>query len=114
MKQTNVEKYDGELKPNTVNFSENYNGKLNCHYFTTIRSVSKANYFLLRIGEMFEVTLRHQPFCKVLLKDANVIALDKISPELMLIDTGTSRYSDLLAKFNIVEQCVLCLFERIG
>jgi len=121
MAQTDIRKYDeGKPMENKVKFSHNWNmfadtgGKLNCKFFTTIRKPEIYSYYEQRIGEIFDVLLDEKLYCKALLRDATLTAIEKISPELLVMDTGTIDYKNLFEKFHVYDQCVLLLFERVN
>jgi hypothetical protein len=120
MGQTDIRRYGEEIQmENKIKFSHNWNewkgegGKLKCKFFSTIRKPELFNYYEPRIGEVFDVMLNDVLYCKALLKDANLTSLTKITPELVIVDTGTKDYKALFEKFHVIDQCVLLLFERV-
>jgi hypothetical protein len=120
MPQTNIRKYnEGKPMENVIKFSHNWNkfsddsGKLNCKFFTTIRKPEVFSYYEQRVGELFEIFLNSNFFGKALLRDATLTALKKITPELLVLDSGTVDYKTMFEKFQVFDQCVLLLFERV-
>lgn len=53
----------------TIKFMENWNNKLNCSYFTTIRLYTKEkfNYYTDNLGNKFNVLLQGKKYCKAIL-----------------------------------------------
>jgi hypothetical protein len=77
---------------NKINFAKNYNNKLNCDYFTTIRLFKEEKwikYFNWKNNEnIISITLNDEEVCK-----AQVVSLHKgrlllFSPEVLIQDTG--------------------------
>lgn len=73
----------------TIHFSYNWNNKLDCNIFTTIRIYNKQKHY---IGAQFNITwqfeketIELEPRQIVLL---NTFTLDKFTPGMALIDTG--------------------------
>lgn len=119
--QTDIRKYTGGeiIESNVIKFSHNWNmfgdlgGKLNCKYFTTIRKPEVFGFYEQKVGEVFIMELDGKDIGKALLKDATLTSVDKITPELLVLDTGTTDYKKLFEKFHVINQCVLLLFEKI-
>lgn len=114
--QKKLARYEGEVKsPNYIKFAKNWNNKLDCPFFTTIRNVEKSNYYELRVGERFDVLLNGKKHCVALLKDVNILDFkDVTTPEIFVIDTGEMNYMDLFKKFKLKDIFCLLLFERVG
>jgi len=115
MNQKKLARFEEEKQnPNYINFSKNWNKKLDCDFFTTIRNVEKASYYQLRVKEKFEVRVNRKRYCDAILKDATVIKFNEVkTPELFVIDTGEMNYMDLFRKFKLGDTFTLLLFERI-
>lgn len=114
MGQIDIRKYqEGKIEENKIKFSHNWNSKLNCKFFTTIRKPDVFSYYEQRIGEIFNVILNDEILCKALLRDATLTSLNKITPELLVLDAGTVDYKKMFERFHVVDQCVLLLFEKI-
>ncbi len=67
-----------------LNFSYNWNNKLDCFVFTSIR-LATGKY---RLGETYQVFLKGSHYCNVKLIDVAVITLDKLKPWIAYLDTG--------------------------
>ena len=113
--QKKLERFEGEThKSNYINFAKNWNKKLDCDFFTTIRNVDKASYYQLRVNEIFEIRLNKKKYCDAVLKDANVVKFSEVkTPEIFVIDTGEMNYIDLFKKFKLGDTFVLLLLKRI-
>jgi len=110
----NLSKFQaGEPKPNVVKFSENWNNKLDCDFFTTIRKPDNFAYYSSRIGETFDVMLDGVKHSEAILLDSAMIDIGDITPELLVLDTGTMEYKTLFEKFGIKDKAVFCLFKKI-
>jgi len=116
MTQSNLEKFkSGDLKPNIVKFSHNWNRKLDNGFFTTIRKPEvHFKYYSLRLNEKFDVLLNGKLYCQAMLLDSNVKSIDEITPELLVLDTGTTDYKKLFERFGVKTDCCLLLFKRLG
>ena len=113
MTNKNLKAYTfGVLEPRIVNFSHNWNSKLDCPYFTTIRNAKTHAYYSAHVHETFVVNLNGKEHCRAKLISAELVKLEEIRPELLVLDTGTIDWSDLFKKFNVVDWCVLLLFKR--
>lgn len=113
VKQDNLQKYEsGKTKPNIVNFSHNWNKKLDGTFFTTIRNVMTHAYYTQRLQELFIVNLNKKFHCRARLLSAELMELDKITPDLLVLDTGTRDWKTLFERFHVIDRCTLLLFER--
>lgn len=70
-----------------IDFSENWNNKLNCTYFTTIRLHNPKKYIVSQKNTTF---LKKIPISNVLVVDVAVVTFDKIKPWVKMQDTGLS------------------------
>lgn len=114
MKQNYLSKYNtGSAKPNVVKFSHNWNKKLDCQFFTTIRNTKSYPYYSQRELEIFQVMLNDEFYCRARLISVDVQRLDELTPALLVLDTGTKDWRELFRKFHVVDACTLLLFERI-
>lgn len=102
-----------------VKFSHNWNNKLNCKVFTTIRSFSenKLNYYQSAIGKEFSVELNGKHFCRAKLLIVEHMQLDEIPDALKCMDTGLSSHIEafeLFRKFGIesYQRALILTFMR--
>ena len=108
------------IKLKRIDFSHNWNGKLDNEFFTTIRKfmVDKLRYYHGSIGETFGVFLNGEKVCEARLEIADLFKLnrsniyDKI---IVMLDTGLphEKAFDLLAKFGCEHEGILLLFKRL-
>lgn len=70
---------------NKLEFSTNWNKKLNCKCFTTIRLHNPQKYF---IGEVFAIMLNEKNVGFAKLKDLKQIKIDEINNFMSFLDTG--------------------------
>lgn len=68
-----------------LDFHYNWNGKLSCNSFTTIRLHNPAKYF---VGQVFEVRLNKSTFGFYRVHQVKSITLPQISDWIALLDTG--------------------------
>jgi len=99
-----------------INFSYNWNNKLDCKYFTSIR---KSNRY--KVGERYEVSLKGRPIKVVRCLAQKMVTLESITPEECWIDTGYSKTEtiNILMKMHPVAVATytpfyLMHFETIG
>ena len=71
-----------------IKFSQNWNGKLNCTAFTTIRLHNPQKH---QIGQYYEI--QHNSHTKGIAKliDIETFTIDKINERVAYLDTGYSR-----------------------
>jgi hypothetical protein len=88
-----------------INFDKNYNNKLNCDYFTTIRlyELEKVKKWGRYFGssKTVEVTLNKKHFCFAVIERMDIMTLNQIMQNEFLFscDTGLDIYStDTLLK----------------
>lgn len=77
-----IEKFD------TINFSYNWNSKLNCSAFTTIRVKNDKKY---QMGKVYQISLADKPLkhCKIIA--IQYFLLKNLNEFMAQIDTGYSR-----------------------
>lgn len=68
-----------------INFSYNWNNKLDCKYFTTLRLTKKYN-----INDKIEISLKNKTICKGTIIDKKAFGYNKINNFIAGIDTGYS------------------------
>lgn len=90
---------------NKIKFQHNWNRKLDCPYFTTIRkwTVEKERYYRGLIGKRFSVFLNGSKKRHATLLHARNSTTDSVDNELLLIDTGMERKKalELFRNFGI-------------
>lgn len=70
---------------NKLEFSTNWNKKLNCKCFTTIRLHNPQKYF---IGEVYAIILNNKTIGFAKLKDLRQIKISEITNFMSFLDTG--------------------------
>lgn len=101
-----------------INFSYNWNNKLDCKCFTTLRLSNHNKY---RTGLEYEVHLKNQRIKNARIVEIKVFTLDKINEFISRIDTGYSKeetikiinrmYPDTIN--NVGRSFMLILFETV-
>jgi len=95
------------MKPK-IKFSKNWNNKLNQEYFTTIRKFSKDkyNYYLMKMGDVFDVVLANKKIGKAKLVLLETYKFKELSHALVMVDTGMMFYEaeDVFRKFGIEDE----------
>jgi len=69
-----------------INFSYNWNNKLDCKFFTSIRNSDRY-----QIGERYEVSLKGRPIKIVKCVGKKAVTVQSITQEECWIDTGYSK-----------------------
>ena len=72
----------------TINFSYNWNNKLDCKSFTTLRLSNRNKY---KIGETYSVSIKNQIKKNVVIIDIKTIWLHEINDFIAYLDTGYSK-----------------------
>lgn len=106
---------DGAMSGVSIKFSHNWNGKLRCDYFTTIRrwTPEKEAYYRSCVGKPIEVNLKgvRQNFSE--LRSVVVMKYSEISFLIKILDTGSERPDEIFKQFNIAgEDAVLLLLLK--
>lgn len=73
--------------PKNIKFSTNWNNKLDCKCFTTIRLNNDKKY---RVGEIYDIYLNEKYLGKAELIEKRKIHLQKINNFIAYLDTGYS------------------------
>lgn len=98
-----------------INFNENYNNKLNCTYYTTIR---KKNYEKYKIGNVYQITLNDKFLHKSVLVGIKYIDINiKNSPDFYIeLDTGMNEpdFSKLFEELGLDGYCMILLLRKIN
>jgi len=107
---------------NIINFEENFNKKLDCDIFTTIRKTNRAKYesYLLRTGEKFNITLNNEFYCLAKLIKVDHEKYSKMNDYLLVLDSGMTNFvsiNTLMKKYglrSIDDNMIILTFERIN
>ena len=78
----------------TINFDENYNNKLNCVYFTTIRRGTPEHIeeYTRGLGKHWNILLQGKKFCIATLIDVHLYSsILMVDTQLLVLDTGRRR-----------------------
>ena len=75
------------MQKDIINFSTNWNNKLDCMAFTTIRLKNSAKY---QIGKKYEIHLKNTLKKRARIEDIKTIYFDQINQYIAYIDTGYS------------------------
>lgn len=81
-----------------INFSKNWNNKLNCFFFTTIRPVSEK----YKSGERFDIRINDVFYCYADLIEIKTLTISQITERnYNILDSGlnASEFYDLMSKF---------------
>ncbi len=76
--------YTKAQQMDTIKFSNQWNGKLKCKVFTTIRLKS----FKYQIGKTFRIELNGEYIGKATIKGMRILQLNKINEFISLLDAG--------------------------
>ena len=79
---------DKKMKP--LNFLENYNNKLNCNAFTTMRINKRLSSHIMQ-DKVVEINLKGEFFCYADVVDFCRFTLKELPKMICFIDTGMSR-----------------------
>ncbi len=103
--------------PVQIKFAHNWNNKLECKLFTTIRNwrKDKEEYYKACIGHIFDVMLSNNKIGEAVLRGAFVEDIQDIPVLILMLDTGMTSIPDILKlfkKFGVEEKVIVLLFER--
>lgn len=101
-----------------INFSHNWNLKLACDVFTTIRNYSpeKWDYYWDNVGKTFDIILNGAKIGQATLNDARVENYAELDFFLLATDTGNtepSEVNNIFKKFGVKEKVIVLLFKKI-
>ena len=99
---------------NKISFIKDWNNKLQCRVFTTIRKfdLKKYTWYQSKINEIFDVEVAGIVRFQVRLCSVKFEQLDKIEPYLLFLDTGEDEPLKIFKKFGIGEKDnVILLFD---
>lgn len=77
----------GGNKMDKIEFSYNWNNKLNCMAFTTLRLFNKK----YTIGQTYTIKLNGVDICKATIVDIKPIRLEQVNNYIAYLDTGYNR-----------------------
>ena len=100
---------------NKLSFIKDWNHKLQCRVFTTIRKfdLKKYTWYQGKINEIFDVEVAGIVRFQVRLCSVKFEQLDKIEPYLLFLDTGEDEPLKVFKKFGIEEtdKVIILLFD---
>lgn len=70
-----------------INFSKNWNNKLACNAFTTLRSYDNKRYLL---EKEFEILINGEYLCKAVIVALQSLDISELSDTVAYIDTGSN------------------------
>lgn len=95
---------------NTIQFSHNWNHKLNNQIFTTIRGIGKredkVRCYEMKEGEIFLVLLKNKPMGRARLISVSVHQYSELPKSLLMVDTGITKIdtiNSVFEKFGVTE-----------
>lgn len=98
-----------------IQFSKNWNGKLQCDLFTTFRkwNSAKEEYYRKNINNIFDVEFGDIIRTRARLCSVDVKLLKDFNHYLLIIDTGEDYPYEVFKKFGIGEndKAIMCLFD---
>lgn len=106
------------MKPK-IKFSHNWNNKLQCEIFTTIRTSKSIQYYLDNLLRDFDIILNNKKFGEAILINVDNRKFMECDEYLTLLDTGVvnipERYK-LFEKFGIKMKTdiIILKFKRVG
>ena len=73
-----------------IKFSKNWNRKLDCDYFTTIRlgSILKQKYYRANMRQVFDVKIKGQVHSRAILSSMQVTKLGELRHQMIFTDSG--------------------------
>ena len=102
-----------------VKFSKNWNNKLDCNVFTTIRkhTKEKEDYYQSQIGVYNNIYLGDKVHCIAKIFDIKVMTYSQLPSELLVLDTGIPSHSLIditFSKFGIEQsdKVIVLLFIK--
>ena len=90
------------MKPPVIDFDENYNKKLDCQVFTTIRGATQEEeeHFMSLFGKIFDIHLRGEIYCKAKLVEESVYPFERLPLPFLYLDTGLTVMGDVSRLFK--------------
>lgn len=96
----------------TINFDKNWNNKLDCNYFTTIRDISKLDKYMQLEHRNVTILLNNKFHCKAKIISVRTCPFDKLPVNIKLLDTGNVNYDDIFNKFITSKDVVIVMLEN--
>jgi hypothetical protein len=102
-----------------IKFTHNWNNKLGCDFFTTIRrwTPSKWKYYMTAEGKIFDIVLNKVKFGQAKLVGVSYYEqLHEIDPTIKILDTGTAKYyEEVFKNFGLdrKSKVILLLFAKV-
>jgi hypothetical protein len=86
----------------SVNFSEDWNNKLSCKIFSTIRKLTaeKLDYYLDNFESVFDINLMGVKACEARIIGLKTCRLSDIPDHMLWLDTGCSTRGEALEIFK--------------
>jgi hypothetical protein len=99
---------------NRINYNKNWNNKLDCEYYTTIRKYTdeKYQYYQENLDREFEVFIDGKPYTKSKLFDLHTEKLEDIDSLTVMMDTGVPEVP-LDAQRNLFKGFNMDLEDRV-
>lgn len=114
-------KFGGDKIMNQIKFSHNWNNKLNCNIFTTIRAdtLNKYHYYKDKVMEKFEILLNNKKVSEAMLRKVSQERLVQIRPTIARLDTGffeEDKIFEIFKKFGVEpkDNVLLLTFTKIA
>lgn len=94
---------------NSIKFSYNWNNKLNCNFFTTIRKVNPMH----KIGEVYQIMINETPVFTAKIIHLSRCHVENLSESQCLQDTGYAKAETraMLAKMHHIDITCIDDFE---
>ena len=100
---------------NKIKFIKDWNHKLQCRVFTTIRkfNLKKYTWYQSKINEVFDVEVDGIVRFQARLCSVKFEVLDKIEPYLLFLDTGEDEPYKIFKRFDIdgKDKAIILLFD---
>ncbi len=88
----------------TIKFRENFNNKLNCTYFTSIRDCEPSRYHL---GAIYKITVGGLYLKKAVLLQSKIVTLSQLDDVFIYMDSGCRKddfyrvFEDFYPRFDL-------------
>jgi hypothetical protein len=102
---------------NTIKFKHNWNGKLDCDLWTTIRRFTpeKFEYYFFLIDKEFDVLVEGISHSYAKLVGIRKTNLVDVQPEILFTDTGSEEPMDVFKKFGLRldSEVIVLVFKKV-